>query len=44
MRVDTARRIVERAKLDTESRWYRLIVGACATFAIVASARLFLRP
>ena len=32
----------ETTKLNTESRWYLLVVGSGATLAIVAIAKLFL--
>ena len=44
MRAEIAKLIAETAKINTENRWYLLIVGSGATLAIVAIAKLFLAP
>jgi hypothetical protein len=41
---EIAKLIAETSKINTENRWYLLIVGSGATLAIVAVARLFLGP
>lgn len=42
MRAEIAKLMAETAKLNSENRWYPLIVGSSATLAIVAIVKLFL--
>ena len=41
-RAEIAKLIAETAKINTENRWYLLVVGSAATLAIVAVVKLFL--
>ena len=42
MRAEIAKLIAETSKLQTENRWYLLVVGSGATLAIVAIVKLFM--
>jgi hypothetical protein len=42
MRAEIAKLIAETAKLNSENRWYPLVVGSGATLAIVAIVKIFL--
>lgn len=42
MRAEIAKLIAETAKINTENRWYLMVIGSGATLAIVAVAKLFL--
>lgn len=41
-RAEIAKLVAETAKINSENRYYPLIVGATATLAIVAVVKLFL--
>ena len=42
IQAEIAKLITETSKINNENKWYPLIVGASATLAIVAIAKLFL--
>jgi len=42
IQAEIAKLIAETSKINSENKWYPLIVGASATLAIVAVAKLFL--
>ncbi len=42
LNVETLKLQVETSKINTENKWYMLIVGCTATLAIVAFAKLFI--
>ena len=42
MRAEISKLMAETAKINTENRWYMLVVGSGATLAIVAIVKLFL--
>ncbi|SEA58881.1 hypothetical protein [Rubrimonas cliftonensis] len=42
MRAEIAKLLAETSKINSENRWYPLVVGSGATLAIVAIAKVFL--
>lgn len=42
IQAEIAKLMAETSKINTENKWYLLIVGASATLAIVAVVKLFL--
>jgi len=42
IQAEIAKLIAETSKINNENKWYPMIVGASATLAIVAIAKLFL--
>jgi len=42
IQTEIAKLIAETSKINNENKWYPMIVGASATLAIVAIAKLFL--
>ena len=42
IRAEIAKLIAETSKINSENRWYPLVVGSGLTLAIVAVAKLFL--
>ncbi len=42
MRAEISKLIAETSKLNSENRWYPLVVGSGMTLAIVAVVKLFL--
>ena len=41
-RAEIAKLVAETSKINSENRWYPLIIGSTATLAIVAIVKLFL--
>ncbi|MEE9271803.1 MAG: hypothetical protein V3U57_00815 [Robiginitomaculum sp.] len=42
IQAEIAKLMAETAKINSENRWYPLIVGSTATLAIVAIVKMFL--
>jgi len=42
MRAEIAKLIAETSKINSENRYYLLVIGSGATLAIIAIAKLFL--
>ncbi|MEM9098082.1 MAG: hypothetical protein AAGC79_06100 [Pseudomonadota bacterium] len=42
MRAEIGKLMAETAKINTENRWYLMVVGSGVTLAIVAIVKLFL--
>ena len=42
VRAEIAKLVAETSKINTENRWYLMVVGSGATLAIVAIVKLFL--
>ncbi|MBA1446428.1 MAG: hypothetical protein M3H12_06465 [Chromatiales bacterium] len=42
IQAEIAKLIAETSKINSENKWYPLIVGATATLAIVAAVKIFL--
>lgn len=42
IQAEIAKLIAETSKINSENKWYPLIVGASATLAIVAVVKIFL--